>query len=156
MRRAVTAGFIVCAIITATAAGQETAKSQSAGGVKAAIEAGNKAFEAGMEKGDAAAIAALYSTNAEAFPPNGDVVRGRAAIQKLWQGVHDSGIAGADLDTTEVRADGNLAYEVGTYAMKGKDGKVLDKGKYVVVWIKEGGNWRIHRDIWNTSMPAPK
>jgi uncharacterized protein (TIGR02246 family) len=156
MRRALIAGFIVCTVVVATAAGQQTAKSPSADGAKAAVEAGNKAFAAALQKGDTAAMAALYSTTGEAFPPNGDVVRGRAAIQKLWQGVHDSGIAGADLDTTEVRADGNLAYEVGTYAMKGKDSKVLDKGKYVVVWIKEGGNWRIHRDIWNTSMPAPK
>jgi ketosteroid isomerase-like protein len=155
MRGRVTAACIVCAAISAVAAGQQTT-SPSTEGAKTAIAAGNQAFGTAVEKGDAAAIAALYSTNAEAFPPNSDVVRGPAAIQKMWQGVLDSGVAGADLNTTEARAEGNLAYEVGTYAMKAKDGKVLDKGKYVVVWTKDGGAWKIHRDIWNTSMPAAK
>jgi ketosteroid isomerase-like protein len=74
----------------------------------------------------------------------------------MWQGVLDSGIASADLTTTEVHAEGNLAYEVGTYIMNTKDGKMADKGKYVVVWMKEGNDWKLHRDIWNTSMPAAK
>lgn len=50
----------------------------------------------------------------EAFPPNSDIVKGRPALQKLWQSVLDSGIASFELTTTEVEADGNLAYEVGT------------------------------------------
>jgi len=29
-------------------------------------------------------------------------------------------------------------------------------GKYVVIWKRDGGQWKIHRDIWNTSMPATK
>ncbi len=30
---------------------------------------------------------------------------------------------------------------------------VIDKGKYVVAWKKENGNWKLYRDIANTSMP---
>jgi hypothetical protein len=33
------------------------------------------------------------------------------------------------------------------------DGKVLDKGKYIVIWKKEDGTWKLHRDIWTTSVP---
>jgi len=33
---------------------------------------------------------------------------------------------------------------------------VADRAKYVVVWKKVGGQWLLHRDIWNTSQPAPK
>jgi ketosteroid isomerase-like protein len=36
--------------------------------------------------------------------------------------------------------------------MKGAEGNVLDRGKYVVVWQREQGQWRIHRDIWSTSL----
>jgi ketosteroid isomerase-like protein len=54
-----------------------------------------------------------------------------------------------------VHAQRPLAFEVGTYAMKLKDGTVADRGKYVVVWLKEDGKWKLHRDIWNTSLPAP-
>ena len=151
MRRVLTLLCILCVGVVASA---QEGKRGTAGTAKAAVDAANKTFTSAIEKRDAAAIGALYTTNA--FPPNGDIVRGRAAIQKMWQGVLDSGVASADLATLEVHADATLAYEVGTYTMSGKDGKPVDKGKYVVVWMKEGGAWKIHRDIWNTSMPAPK
>jgi ketosteroid isomerase-like protein len=89
------------------------------------------------------------------MPPNSDVVKGRAAIQAMWQGVFGSGVTGVDLTTLEVEAHGNSAHEVGTYVIKVKDA-VADRGKYVVVWKKVGGQWQLHRDIWNTSQPAPK
>ena len=98
----------------------------------------------------------MYTTDAEAFPPSSDVVKGRAAIEKLWKSVLDSGIAAADLVTTDVDSTGILASEAGTYAMKTKAGAVADRGKYVVTWKKVGGRWMLHRDIWNTSLPAPK
>lgn len=122
---------------------------------RAAIEAVNKDFLAAFAKQDATAVASLYTANAEAFPPNAAVIRGRAGIAKMWQGVFAAGIASADLKTTEVHAQGPLAYEVGSYAMKLKDGTVADRGKYVVVWLKEDGKWKLHRDIWNTDLPAP-
>lgn len=122
--------------------------------VRAAIEAGNKKFADGAIKKDAALIASAYTVDAEAYPPNSGAVKGRPALQKLWQSVLDSGIAGFELKTIEVDSSGPLAYEVGTYAMKTKDGKVADQGKYCVVWKKVNGQWLLHRDIWTTSMPA--
>jgi ketosteroid isomerase-like protein len=124
--------------------------------VRAAIEAGNKKFADGAAKHDAALIAKAYTEDAEAFPPNSEVVKGRPALQKLWQSVLDSGIAAIELKTTEVEAESNLAYEVGTYAMKTKEGNVADRGKYCVVWKRVNGQWLLHRDIWTTSLPEAK
>ena len=123
--------------------------------VKAAIEAANKQFASALAKGDAAAIGAMYTSTGMAFPPNGDVVRGRDAIQKMWQGVIASGVKEATLTPTEVEAHGDTAYEIGTYTMGAGGGKQLDRGKYIVIWKRENGQWKLHRDIWNTSMPAP-
>jgi hypothetical protein len=47
----------------------------------------------------------------------------------------------------------SAANEVGKYRITGEGGKLLDTGKYVVVWKREQGQWKLHRDIWNTSMP---
>jgi uncharacterized protein (TIGR02246 family) len=124
--------------------------------VRAAIEAGNKKFVDGAARHDASLIATAYTADGEAFPPNSDVVKGRPAIEKLWKSVLDSGITGIELATTEVESQGPLAYEVGTYVMKTKDGKVADRGKYCVVWKKVGGQWLLHRDIWTTSLPEAK
>jgi ketosteroid isomerase-like protein len=54
--------------------------------------------------------------------------------------------------TTTVKAQGNLAYEIGfdTYAIKGEDGKnTRGKGDYLCVWQKDDkGVWNIQLDIW--------
>lgn len=123
---------------------------------RAAIDAVNKRFVAASNKGDAAAAAALYSSDGQAFPPNSPVVSGRAAIEKMWKGVFDSGITNVSLTTTEVEPHGDFAFESGSYELKFKDDKVADRGKYIVVWKRENGQWRLHRDIWNTIMPPGK
>ncbi len=148
MRFAGIAGWAAAALLVAgSAQAQDT---------KAAIETANKGFMAAFAKHDSTGVSSFYSSTAEAFPPGADVIKGREGIANMWQGVMDSGIATADLETTEVHADGNLAYEVGTYAMKATDGKVMDHGKYCAVWLKENGQWKLHRDIWNTNVPAAK
>jgi uncharacterized protein (TIGR02246 family) len=145
----------VVSLVAAMSAGAAGAGAQDAA-VRTAIEAGNKKFSAAVAKADAAAVANLYTADAETLPPNSDVVKGRAAIQAMFKGFFDSGVTGLDLSTAEVEAQGPLAYEVGTYVLKVKDGTVGDRGKYVVVWKKVGGQWLLHRDIWNTSQPPPK
>jgi ketosteroid isomerase-like protein len=59
------------------------------------------------------------------------------------------------LDTVEVEGFGDMAYEVGKYALSGKTGKVSDQGKYIVVWKKVRGQWKLHRDIFNSNVPVP-
>jgi ketosteroid isomerase-like protein len=49
-----------------------------------------------------------------------------------------------------------MAHEVGKYTLMGDGDKVLDSGKYVVIWQRQDGQWKLHRDIWNSSQPAPK
>ena len=124
--------------------------------LRAAIEAGNKRFQDAAAKGDGASVAALYTSDAQLLPANSDFVKGTAAIQKFWQGVLDSGIKGATLKTVEVEGHGTLAHEVGQYELRDQAGKTLDKGKYVVIWKKVGAQWKLHRDIWTTSMPPAK
>lgn len=123
---------------------------------RAAIETANRAFEGAVTKGDGAAMAALYTAQAQLLPFGSDVVSGTPAIAKFWQGVIDSGIAGGSLKTLEVEAHAGTAHEVGQYELKGKAGQVLDRGKYVVIWKQEGGRWKLHRDIWTSSMPPAK
>ncbi len=64
------------------------------------------------------------------------------------------GLKQAKLETVEVEGYENFAIEVGKYTLLGADGRVADAGKYVVIWKTERGNWKLHRDIWNTSQPG--
>lgn len=124
--------------------------------VRTSIEAANRKFVVAFGKADAAGVAALYTADAQAFPPNEAVLKGRPAIEAMWKGAMDAGITSITLTTTEVESQGGLAFEIGTYEMKLKDGKVADHGKFLVAWKKVSGAWQLHRDIWNSSMPAPK
>ncbi len=127
----------------------------SAEDARAAIEAGSKAFMAAVARGDAAAIAALYTSTAEVLPPGGQAVQGREAIQKVFHGGIDAGMNDLTLTTLELEVHGDTAHEVGTWVVKGKDGGTADTGKFIVIWKNEGGKWRLHRDIWNSNTPPP-
>jgi ketosteroid isomerase-like protein len=121
--------------------------------VRAAVEAGNQKFAEAVSRGDAAAVGALYTTEAQLLPAGSDFVTGTSAIAAFWKSAFDSGIQGAALTTLEVESHGDLAHEVGRYELRGADGKAIDHGKYVVIWKKEGPTWKLHRDIWTTSVP---
>lgn len=122
--------------------------------IRGAIEAANRQFEAAFGRGDAAGVANAYTADAEAFPPQRDVISGRQAIQGFWQAVMNMGVKAATLETVEVAHLGDAAYEVGRYTLQGAQGQILDRGKYMVVWQREGNQWKLHRDIWNTSIAA--
>jgi uncharacterized protein (TIGR02246 family) len=123
-------------------------------GIHDAIVAANEAFMARFNSGDPAAVAALYTGTGQVLPPNGDFVTGQEAIQGFWQAVMDMGIKQAKLETGEVEAHGDTAIEVSTFTLRGGDGQLLDQGKYIVIWKREDGQWKLHRDIFNSSMSA--
>jgi uncharacterized protein (TIGR02246 family) len=127
--------------------------------VKAAIEAVNAKFVAATERGDSAAVVALYDANAMALPPGEPAWDGSAAIGKGFGGMLGAfTIKGFELNAKEVVAGGDYAAETGTYKMTlvpKKGAAMEDHGKYVVVWKKQGdGTWKLYRDIWNTDIAA--
>lgn len=123
--------------------------------IRNAIMAGNEKLMAAASRGDATAMAALYTEDGQVLPPNSDAVSGRPAIQSFWQGAIQMGIKAVRLETIEVEGHGSTANEVGKFTLQGEGGLVVDTGKYVVIWKQEAGQWKLHRDIWNSSRPAP-
>ncbi len=119
-----------------------------------AITAANKQFMAAIGRGDAAAVAQLYTEHGQVLPPQSEPLTGRPAIKAFWQGAIDMGIKACKLESVEVVQDGNAVQEVGRYTLEAAGGQVADRGKYIVIWHREGEQWKLHRDIWNTSQPA--
>jgi uncharacterized protein (TIGR02246 family) len=124
--------------------------------VRDAIAAANESFMAAFKRGDAAGLAALYTENGQVLAPNIDLLTGKEAIQAFWQALFDMGIKGIKLKVVEVENHGDTAIEVSKYTVHGEEGQELDKGKYIVIWKQKGGQWKLHRDIYNSSMPAPE
>ena len=144
-RRRLTIGFASIALLGASPA-------LTADDVRSEIEAANKTLEAAVSRSDGPGVAALYTDNAQVLPAESDFVTGTEAIGQFWQAAFDSGIKGVSLVTLEVENHGDTAYEVGKLELRGADGKVLDRAKYVVIWKKKATSWKLHRDIWTTSV----
>jgi uncharacterized protein (TIGR02246 family) len=125
-------------------------------GIREALAAANKDFMAAFKRGDAAGLAALYTETGQVLPPNGDVVAGTEAIQAFWQAVMDMGIKAARLEIVEAEDHGDTAIEVSRFALLGEGDQALDQGKYIVIWKRDGGQWKLHRDIFSSSLPPAR
>jgi uncharacterized protein (TIGR02246 family) len=122
----------------------------------AQIQKLNDQWMAAFNKGDAAAVAAMYTIDAYVLPDGREMVKGRPAIEALWK----QQMAGATVEkitTLDVKPLGaNAAREIGTATMKTKAQPAQDVViKYAVVWQKEGGQWKLLQDIWNMNKPMP-
>jgi uncharacterized protein (TIGR02246 family) len=121
---------------------------------RAAIAAQSRSFMDATERGDARAVAELFTADAKLIVPGVDgVVAGRSAIESFWQAGFSNGVAGLRLTTLDLDAEGSMLIETGTYQALGRGGSDLGRGHYLFVWKKEKGAWKIHRDIAN-SKPA--
>jgi uncharacterized protein (TIGR02246 family) len=122
--------------------------------IREIIAAANEKFMAAFKRGDAAGLAALYTENGQVLPPNADFVTGKEAVQGFWQALFEMGIKAAKLEIVEVEGHGDTAIEVSTFTLFSAEEQVIDKGKYIVIWKLDEGKWKLHRDIFNSSMPA--
>lgn len=122
------------------------------GDARAQIEKVGQAWEKAYNAGDAAGVAALYAKDAKVMAPGAEPVSGAKAIQAFF--VADIAAGAKDALTTEdVVSFGDYALETGKYVATSAEGKHLDHGSYMTLYKKEGANWKLYRDTWNSSMP---
>jgi uncharacterized protein (TIGR02246 family) len=116
------------------------------------IDAVNQKLGAAFAKGDAPAIAQLYTPQATMFPPGSDIVTGRDGVEKYWAGLIQSGMKLSGLTTVSVEQYGNAAREIGRFTaevVNPQKQTMKIEGKYVVVWKQTNGKWMLDSDIWN-------
>jgi ketosteroid isomerase-like protein len=113
-----------------------------------AVDTSNRTFAVALLKGDIATIGELYTADAKVISPGAQIASGRAAIVAFWKAVSDAGVKDLVLKTDSTGADTDLGYEDGTVTVVDATGKATTS-RYVVVWKREGGTWKLHRDIWN-------
>lgn len=116
----------------------------------AEIEAVNAKWAELFNKGDFAGIAALYTSDATAFPPGSAMVQGAQAIGAMWKRMAEK-VSDPKVTTLNVKQLGpSTAQEIGTFSLKTKGPTPQEMtGKYVVVWEKVGSEWKLAIDIWN-------
>lgn len=93
-----------------------------------------------------------YTIDGKIFPNNLDILEGKAAIKKYWTLPEGVSTSYHKIIPEEIKIIEDHAYDYGYYegTTKRNDGSEVNwKGKYVIVWKKVEGNWKIHLDIWN-------
>ena len=131
-----------------------TTMTQTASDILEEIRSANENFEKNFADGDSKGMASLYTSDGMLLPPGAGVQEGSTAIQNFWQMVMDMGVKRAQLGTVQVERVGETAIEMGNYKLSGADGQSLDEGKYIVIWKRQNGDWKLHKDIWNTSLSS--
>ncbi len=102
----------------------------------------------------------FYAPDAIEMQPNAPAIVGLPAIRAWFEtGLLQPGISNFfEPDTIEVAVSGDLAYDRGTYrfAMETPNGRVEDIGKYLMIWKRIDGEWKVVVDISNSDQPLPE
>ncbi len=126
--------------------------------VEAQLNEINAKWVEALKQRDFAMIEALYTSDGLLLPPNSPAIQGPKAIVEVWKSWAE--LPNVEItfgaDRVEASSSGDMAYDYGWYifAFDTDDGRVTDKGKYVVVWKKVGGAWKVAADIFNSNLPA--
>lgn len=106
----------------------------------------------------------LYSADAKYLPPDDDILSGRDAIRSTFQNFFDDVKKRGENMTISFhifqrKVSKDLGYDVGIYTIQTfKDGKKLGegKGKFIVVAVKNGKEWKFQVDGYNNLKPEKK
>ena len=105
-----------------------------------------------FRQGDAAGIASFYSDDGMLLPTGFDFIQGKQDIETFWQDAINMGIKDIDLDIIELDQHDDTIIEMSRYRLSDENDQLVDHGKGMVIWKFEAGSWKIHRDIWNSSI----
>lgn len=116
----------------------------------------DREWSARFGQGDVAWIANLHAQDARTLPPNAGPVVGREAIRGFFRDLTST--EGLSLswqpEGARVSEAADMAYSWGSYDMRLPDG-TEDRGKYLAVWIRQAGDWKVAADMFNSSLPVP-
>lgn len=115
------------------------------------IDQQNFAFQEAFENSDSLRLANLFTSDGKMMMPGSPSIVGRAAITSTVAAFMKMKVI-RKAKTIEVWGNEDLLVEEGTASLFDQKGTELDHAKYLVIWKKEDGAWKIFRDMWNTDI----
>lgn len=135
----------------------EIEKSASSFDIKqgeASIMQSNQTFMKAFQNDDSVGVANCFTTAAKLMCSNQPSIEGKGNIRHYFSEIMERGVAKIDLHTIQILGDSSILTEEGTYQFSDKKEQQTDKGKYIVLWKQEAGNWKMYRDMWTSDLPS--
>ena len=120
---------------------------------KTEIEEANKNFMELFAKGDSVGLANAYTVDGKVMMAAAPSAVGREKIQTVWHSMMGSGLTKAVLKTENIYGTEELLAEEGVATLFVKN-ETVGVEKYIVLWKKEDGKWKLFRDIFNSNLPV--
>ena len=109
--------------------------------LRAEIQAVNDSMVAAFNSGDMLAVARFYTDDARIDGERGELVQGRAAVDKYWTGIRNA--KSWKLDVIDVGGHPDTPYQIGrsTLVMAGPNGDRTSVVEFLVIWRRnaDGG-----------------
>ena len=142
-----------CNNTTSTTANKDNSFNLDTTGLRKIIDEKNNKFAQAHIVGDTAFLNNIFTQDGRVFAPNSEVISGRSAIAAINLAYINFGIKEFKEETTALYGSGDYLINEGNYFMSyGKDSTV-EKGKFINIWKKVDGDWKLYANIWNNSMP---
>jgi len=122
-----------------------------------AIERATQEWMARFRAADVPGSAKTVTDDVVLDPPNQPTVVGKQAFEAWTRSLFDMiTVDEATATVDEVRVAGDWAVSRGRWHMRGRAGgaPMADTTRYVLIWERRGGSWKIAYDIWNSANPA--
>lgn len=109
-------------------------------------------FSENLVAGNYGALMDAYWDDAVLLPPGRDIIKGKAGITAYWIRNRSFKQLYHKTISEKIEVTGDYALDYGYWFSEGKAGDKaypLSSGKYVVIWKKIDGRWKMYQDIWN-------
>jgi uncharacterized protein (TIGR02246 family) len=127
--------------------------------VRKSIENADAKFSEAVREGNVAGVVAVYTDDATMVPPDGDIVKGKQAIEGMYKKFFQMGVKEIVMSTIEVGGSGDTAYELGKSKVRIQpegQAAMMDSTRYLVIWKRQAaGAWKVHVDFWSVSASSP-
>jgi proline iminopeptidase len=97
-------------------------------------------------------VAAIYAKDAVILAPGSPPVTGQKAIASFWHTVSIRGMHTMELQFIDLEQSGDKLIAKGKYVMNDSHNEIIDIGKFMAIYKREGSKWRLQTDMLNTSM----
>ena len=121
--------------------------------MKEVLEDFDAAYNKAFNQGDAAGCAAFFSDDVILLAPDQPITRGKRAFEEIYQSRMDKTSGGTHCNKlVEYGVEGDLAYQVGTYAITATN--PAEQGKFVNILRRQAdGTWEVTVSIFNSDRP---